>query len=96
MDHGPAVQFGPDNAIKYKSKLGVILFFVYASIYGLFVALNTINPVIMETEIFLGLNLAIVYGFGLIIFAIVLGLFYNYFCTKKENELNKDAGGGVK
>jgi len=96
MDHGPAVQFGTDNAIKYKSKLGVILFFVYASIYGLFVAINTINPVLMETEVFLGLNLAIVYGFGLIIFAIILGLIYNHLCTKKEDELNKDISGGVK
>ncbi|MCP5514485.1 MAG: DUF485 domain-containing protein [Spirochaetales bacterium] len=95
MDHGPAVQLGPDNAIRYKSKLGVILFFVYAFIYGLFVAINTFNPVIMETEIFFGLNLAIVYGFGLILFAIILGIIYNYFCTKKEDELNINTKGGA-
>ena len=96
MDHGPAVQYGPDNAIRFKSRLGVILFFVYASIYGLFVAINTLNPVIMETEVLLGLNLAIVYGFGLIIFAIVLGIIYNYLCTKKEDELNAGPAGGAK
>ena len=44
----------------------------------------------MEKELFGGLNLAIVYGFGLIIFAIVLGLIYNYVCTKKEVELNTE------
>ena len=48
----------------------------------------------MEKEIFGGLNLAIVYGFGLIIFAILLGIVYNIFCTKKEKELNTDVEGG--
>ena len=95
MDHGPAVQYGPDKAIKYKSRLGVKLFFVYAAVYALFVAINTLNPVLMEAEVFFGLNLAIVYGFGLIVFAIVLGLIYNHLCTKKEDELNKDLGGGA-
>jgi uncharacterized membrane protein (DUF485 family) len=36
-----------------------------------------------------GLNLACVYGFGLIILAIIMGLIYNYMCTQKEYELNK-------
>jgi uncharacterized membrane protein (DUF485 family) len=49
----------------------------------------------METEIFFGLNLAIVYGFGLILFAIILGIIYNYFCTKKEDELNINTKGGA-
>ncbi len=96
MDHGPAIEYGPDNAAGYKTKLGLILFFVYASIYGIFVLINTVNPVLMEKEIFGGLNLAIVYGFGLIIFAILLGIVYNIFCTKKEKELNTDVEGGDK
>ncbi len=25
MDHGPAVQYGPDNAARFKTKLGLIL-----------------------------------------------------------------------
>ena len=93
MDHGPAVQYGPDNAARFKTKLGLILFFIYAVIYGVFVFINTVNPVLMEKEMFGGLNLAIVYGFGLIIFAIVLGLVYNNICTKKEIELNTDKEG---
>jgi uncharacterized membrane protein (DUF485 family) len=37
-----------------------------------------------------GLNLAFVYGMGLIVLAAVMGLIYNYFCTKFENEMNKE------
>ena len=90
MDHGPAIEYGPDNAAEFKTKLGLILFFIYAAIYSVFVVINTVNPVLMEKEVFGGLNLAIVYGFGLIILAIILGLIYNSICTKKELELNRD------
>ena len=93
MDHGPAVQYGPDNAAGFKTKLGLILFFFYAFVYGVFVFINTVNPVMMEQEIFAGLNLAIVYGFGLILFAVILGVIYNYVCTRKELELNTDKEG---
>lgn len=87
MDHGPAVQVYESEALKdYKQKLGLKLFFVYAAIYAIFVGINTIFPSVMEKVIFKGLNVAIIYGFGLIIFAIILGLVYNGFCTKKEKE----------
>ncbi len=42
----------------------------------------------MESVIFLGLNLAIVYGIGLILIAIILGLLYNHQCTKMEKRLD--------
>ena len=96
--HGPAVKLGKDNASEWKSKLGVILFFVYATFYGAFVTINTVSPKLMGITVFAGLNLAIVYGMGLIILAIVMGLVYNYFCTKKEDELNgpsKSTQGGT-
>lgn len=87
MGHGPAIHTYESEELKeYKQKLGLKLFFVYAVIYVIFVCINTVFPGLMETVVFLGLNLAIVYGFGLIIFAIILGLVYNSFCTKKEKE----------
>ena len=88
MDHGPAVELGRDEAAAIKSKIGLRLFFVYGLIYAGFVFINTVKPKLMAKDIFMGLNLAVVYGFGLIILAIVMGLLYNAFCTKKENELN--------
>jgi hypothetical protein len=35
-----------------------------------------------------GSNLAIIYGFGLIIFALMLAFVYNAICTAAEEELN--------
>ncbi len=92
MLHKPAAEGGPDHAQGYKSRLGVWMFLVYALIYIGFVALNIISPLSMEIVVFLGLNLAVVYGFGLIIFALVLALIYNYICGRKEKELNNDSG----
>jgi len=93
MLHEPAAQGGPDPAQAYKSKLGVRMFIVYAIIYAAFVAINIISPLAMEKTIFLGLNLAVVYGFGLIIFALVLALIYNNLCGAKEKELSTDNQG---
>ena len=90
MGHGPAVKLGKDNASPYKQSLGLKLFVVYALVYAGFVAITAIQPKVMETEIMLGQNLAVVYGMGLIILAIVMGLVYNHMCTKKEDELNTD------
>jgi len=90
MLHEPATTSQIDYASGYKSKLGVYLFILYALIYAGFVVINVTNPLLMERIIFSGLNLAVIYGFGLIIFAIVLALVYNHLCTKKEKEMNTD------
>jgi uncharacterized membrane protein (DUF485 family) len=87
MLHEPAASSGPDPASDYKAKLGVKMFFFYALIYAIFVAINLIKPTAMETEVVLGLNLAVVYGMGLIIFALVLALIYNHFCGRREHQL---------
>ncbi len=90
MTHGPAAKLGKDNASKWKQKLGIILFIVYGLVYVGFVGITVSKPELMEEEIMLGQNLAVTYGMGLIVLAIVMGLVYNHFCTKKEDELNKD------
>jgi uncharacterized membrane protein (DUF485 family) len=92
MQHDPAAESGPDHAQGYKSRLGVQMFLVYALVYVGFVALNIIDPTIMEKTIFLGLNLAVVYGFGLIIIALIMALIYNSACGKREKELNPEDG----
>ncbi len=90
MDHGPAIQCEKDNASEYKSKLGLFLFVIYLAIYTGFVIINTVKPKLMEIKMFLGLNLAVVYGFGLIILAIVLGLIYNAMCSSAEARMNTE------
>ncbi|MCX7023930.1 MAG: DUF485 domain-containing protein [Spirochaetes bacterium] len=89
MLHEPAVQAEKDPAFSYKKRLGVALFAVYALIYAAFIAINVIEPKIMETILPGGLNLAVVYGFGLIVFAFLLALAYSAMCSRREKALEK-------
>ncbi len=90
MLHEPASQSGDDLASAYKSRLGVWMFILYAIVYVIFVAINVLSPLTMASIVFLGLNLAVVYGFSLIILAMILALIYNWLCTRKEKQLNVD------
>ncbi|SOD14949.1 DUF485 domain-containing protein [Pedobacter xixiisoli] len=74
---------------RQKSKLGVRLFFVYLICYAGFVALGVFNYELLSTTVFSGLNLAVVYGIGLIVFAVIMGIIYNYYCTKYEDDAER-------
>lgn len=87
MLHKPAVDLDPDHAMEYKRRIGVYMFLLYSLVYIGFVVINIVKPVVMEKIIFGGLNIAVVYGFGLIIFALFLALIYNFLCTKEESRL---------
>jgi uncharacterized membrane protein (DUF485 family) len=71
------------------ARIGLILFSVYLILYCGFVFLNAFAPDIMETKPIAGLNLAILYGFGLIVSAVLMSLFYGVLCRDE-----KDAGTG--
>ena len=90
MDHGPAVKLGVDHAAKRKTRLGIWMFVLYLIVYAIFVAIGVANYEAMSSIVIAKLNLAVTYGFGLIIFAIILGLIYNWRCTRIENEMNKE------
>jgi protein-S-isoprenylcysteine O-methyltransferase Ste14 len=47
----------------------------------------------MEEVVAMGLNLAVLYGFGLIIVALILAVIYNAACMKEEKRLEGSAGG---
>lgn len=87
MLHEPAAKSGPDPATDYKQNLGVKMFIVYAIVYGGFILINVLNAELMELPVLLGLNLAMVYGFSLIVLALVMALIYNHLCTKRERAL---------
>lgn len=89
MLHGPSAELGKDNAISKKNKLGVILFLFYLLVYGGFVFIGIVTPHLMSYKI-LDQNLSVVYGMGLILLAIIMGIIYNYFCTKFEDQLNQE------
>ena len=57
------------------------------AVYAGFIIINTVAPKLMGKQVIFGLNLAVTYGFGLIILAVIAGLIYNAICTKKEDEL---------
>ena len=84
MLHEPQVNPGKDPAAAYKSRVGVRLFCVYATFYLLFVAINLVQPALMEIVVVAGLNLAVLYGMLLIVSALVLALWYDRACRREE------------
>lgn len=80
---------------KKKSRLGIRLFFIYLVFYAGFVAIGVFQYELLAVSVFLGLNLALAYGIGLIVFAVVLGIVYNHYCSKYEDEQSaEDSKGG--
>lgn len=90
MLHKNIVEIEKDNSIQVKTKLGIILFIIYLLIYAGFVFIGTLFPQLLGVHILSGLNLAFIYGMGLIVLAGVMGLIYNFFCTRFENKMNKE------
>lgn len=90
MLHGPAAELGEDRASKKKAKLGMILFLCYLSLYALFVIIGLFYTEMMGITVFLGLNLAVTYGIGLILLAIVMGFIYSLICTRMEDKMNAE------
>lgn len=62
------------------ARIGLALFGVYLLLYGGFVGLSAFSPQTMESTPLAGVNLAILYGFALIVFAFVLALLYGLLC----------------
>ena len=87
--HGLAAKLETDNAAKKKSNLGLVLFFVYLAVYAGFVFIGLYDPDLMGKKVIGDQNLAIAYGFGLIVLAIVMGFVYNLICSAVEDKMNK-------
>jgi uncharacterized membrane protein (DUF485 family) len=84
LDHGPATEWKEDRSEDYKSRLGLIMFAIYLVIYLVFILISVISPKTLGMDIG-SLNLAIVYGFGLIIIAIIQAILYNLMCSRHEH-----------
>lgn len=81
FDHGPLVPSEAEdpNASVRNSRYGLVLFTIYFACYAVFVALNAFWPDVMSRPV-AGVTLAVSYGLGLIIAAIVLALVYSWLC----------------
>ncbi len=96
MGHGPAIKWEDDKSVPFKIKLGLWMFSFYLLLYGGFIVVNVVNPKLMSTDIG-SLNLAIVYGFSLIIIALIMALIYNLLSTRFEKKYDKkDQGEEIK
>jgi len=93
MIHKPSISHKPDYASKKKARLGIMFFFIYFIFYGGFVTIGVINYELLAIETFGGLNLATFYGIGLIVFAVLLGILYNFFCSRYEDQMEKEMEG---
>ena len=63
-----------------KSAIGIRMTLIYSLVYAGFVALSVFRPAWMGVRALLGLNLAVTYGLGLILVAILFAIVYNQLC----------------
>lgn len=87
MLHEPSTPKGKDPSGPYKMRLGIWMFILYSIFYAGFVAINLLNPAGMGAIVLSGLNLATVYGFALIIVALIEALVYDWLCRRHESSM---------
>ena len=91
MLHEPAeMQKEADLASRYKTRLGLIMLAVYGAIYLAFIVITVAKPKVMGTIVVGGLNLAIIYGFALIVIAFILAIAYNWACSRHEKSFESE------
>lgn len=77
---------------RFNTRLGMTLFVVYLVLYLGFVLINAFATQWMEVTTLGGLNLALVYGFGLILAALLLALIYGWFCRTEVEQAEPKEG----
>ena len=82
LDHLPAPPDAHDTVqtAARNSRYGLALFAVYLLLYGGYVLLNAFRPAVMDVVVVAGVNLATVYGLGLIAAALLMALVYGWLC----------------
>ena len=76
---------------KRNARLGLTLFAVYLALYAGFVLVNAFRPETMEWIPGAGLNLAVWYGFGLIVAAFLLAVLYGMLCLPEDSSQRSPA-----
>lgn len=86
LDFKPPVAKEQEDAavVAHNTRIGVVLFSIYVTFYGGFMALSAFRPDLMSRPFAGGANLAVVYGFALIVAALVLALLYMRLCRKSK------------
>ncbi len=96
FDHVAAEAEAADPATAARNaRYGLILFTLYFAFYAVFVGLNAFQPDTMARNIG-GVNLAVVYGMGLIGAAFVLALIYCWLCRSPVTGSETRSGEGTR
>jgi uncharacterized membrane protein (DUF485 family) len=82
-------EYGVTAAMTRNARYGLWLFAIYVLFYGGFVALSAFRPDLMGVN-FAGVNLAIVYGLGLIVLAFLLALIYMGMARHRASDVTAD------
>ena len=67
------------------NRLGIWLFLAYLAVYAGFVWISAFSGSVLGQRPFGGVNLAIIYGFGLIVIPLILALVYLKWAGKAED-----------
>jgi uncharacterized membrane protein (DUF485 family) len=88
LDHGAAADrvHQPEHVSARNAKYGMVLFLIYLAFYAGFVLINTFRPQLMDLKPLAGINLAIWYGFALIVVALLLALVYSRLCRSRAGD----------
>jgi uncharacterized membrane protein (DUF485 family) len=92
-DHENVRETEDPQLVARNTRTGLWLFLVYLALYAGFMGLSTFAPTVMQARPFGGLNLALIYGFGLIVSALVLAVIYLWLCHRPVAGQRADTAG---
>lgn len=67
------------------ARIGLRLCAAYTTLYAGFILLNAFAPETMDATPVAGLNVAVLYGFGLIFAAFLFALLYGWLCRPRDH-----------
>jgi len=73
-----------------QSRVGFALFALYLALYLGFILINAFYPALMKSTPVAGVNLAILYGFALIVAAIIMAFLYGFVGNSASDNAETD------
>ena len=80
------------ETVRRNARYGLILFAIYFILYAGFIVLSAFHADLMAKRVVAGVNLAVIYGLGLIMSAFVLALIYMVLCRGGDASRNGEGG----
>ncbi len=89
LDHGPAhpAEVEDPREVARHARIGLWLFAIYLTLYVGFMLINAFAPAWMAERPAADVNLAVWYGFGLILTAGIVALVYSWLCRKRPGHV---------